>query len=119
MTVVVNWVKPGDWPQPVTVVEGQGDLANPGDTGNESINAFNKRDNVPVTEQRFIKNRPDLPGPNQDGPDLITNQDRVKRRKGNPDWKAPDYLIEDARERDTDLSEIVPRSNEDSPVPTI
>ncbi|ACH62105.1 hypothetical protein MYRNA_104 [Mycobacterium phage Myrna] len=102
-----------------TVVEGQGDLSNPGDTSNESVNAYNKRTNVPVTEIRGIKNRPDLPGPPNDGPDLITSNDRIRRRKGNPDWKAPDYRIETARERDTDLSAIVPRSNESSPVPTI
>lgn len=119
MSLVIPNAPSSTPPQPVTIVEGQGDLANPGDTHNESINAFNKREDVPVSEQKFIKNRPDLPGPDQDGPDVLTHQDRIKRRKGNPDWKAPDYLIETSRERDTDLSAIVPRSNESSPVPTI
>ncbi|QZE10445.1 hypothetical protein SEA_SCOOBYDOOBYDOO_99 [Mycobacterium phage ScoobyDoobyDoo] len=117
MSMVIP-TKPGEWPQPVTVVEGQGDLPNPGDTSLESVNAFNKREDVRVSEQRYI-DRDDLPGPNQDGPDSITSNDRVPRKRGNPDWKAPAYRIETARETDTKLSEIVPRSNEDSPVPTV
>lgn len=120
MTVVVN-IKPNEWPEPKGVVEGQGDLANPGDTSLESVNAFNKRDTVPVTEIKAI-DRDDLPGPDQGPPEgqgLITGNDARIGPIGKEAWKAPAYFREEPRQRDTDLSEIVPKTNPDNPVPTV
>lgn len=55
MAVVVNFPKPGTVDEPVTVVEGSGDLPNPGDRSLEDVNNFNKREDVPVTEQKGIE----------------------------------------------------------------
>lgn len=107
MSLVIP-IKPGQWPEPVTIIEGQGDLPNPGDHSLEDVNAFNKRENVPVTEQLHIDN-PNLPGPDQDGPDSITNEDRIPRRKGNPAWKSPAYYREEPRTSDRTQSSIVAR----------
>lgn len=52
MTLVVP-TKPGQWPEPVFTAT-PSELGNPGDTSLESANAFNKRTNVPVTEERGI-----------------------------------------------------------------
>lgn len=84
---------------------------NPGDTSNEAVNAFNHREDVPVTEIVVI-DRDDLPGPPQDGPDLVTNDDRIPRRVGPEDWKAPAYFREEPRVRDNQPYTIVARAAE-------
>lgn len=108
MSLVVP-IKPGEWPQPVTVVEGSGELPNPGDHSLEDVNAFNKRTNVPVTEEKGIDNE-ELKSP----PHIsITADDWVKAPKGNPDW-VPRQLKEIAREDDRQLSVIVPTQHQDT-----
>jgi hypothetical protein len=101
-------VKPGEWPEPLSVIEGQGDLPNPGDHSLESTNAFNKREDVPITEQKWIDN-PNLGGPDQDGPDGFTHEDRIPRRVGEVENKSPKYYIEEAPENDRLQTKITPR----------
>jgi hypothetical protein len=101
---------PSSTPPPiVTIVEGSGDLPNPGDHSLEDTNAFNKRTNVPVTEEAGIDDEAlrELP------PYIsITAEDRVKAPQGNPNWKARQFK-EIARTDDRHLSVIVPTENQD------
>lgn len=99
-------VKPGEWPEPVTVVVGQGELPNPGDHSLEDVNAFNKRSNVPVTEEKGIDDEELKKPPHI----LITAEDRIER-KGNPDWK-PRQFKEVARTDDRRESIIVPTEHQ-------
>lgn len=106
--------KPSTTPPDIpNVVTGSGDLTNPGDTSNESLNAFNKRTSVPVTEEKGI-DAADLKAP----PHInVTAQDRVKAPAGNPDW-VPRQFKEVARDDSRKLSVIVPTQHQgyDNPV---
>lgn len=100
---------PSSTPPPiVTIVEGSGELPNPGDHSLEDGNAFNKRTNVPVTEEQGIDNGALVAPPYVS----ITAEDRVKAPKGNPAWK-PKQLIEVARTSDRELSHIIPAQQQD------
>ena len=93
----------GEDPEVIRVDE----LANPGDHSLEDVNAFNKRTNVPVTEEKGIDNE-ELKNP----PHIsITAADWVKAPKGNPDWK-PRQLKEVARTDDRRESVIVPTEHQ-------
>lgn len=101
---------PSSTPPPiVTIVEGSGDLRNPGDHSLEDTNAFNKRTNVPVTEEAGIDD-----GELRELPPYIsiTAEDRVKAPKGNPAWKAR-QLKEVAPPDDRLQSVIVPTEKQD------
>lgn len=67
---------------------------------------------------RGIPNRPDLPGPPRDPNPraLVTDEDTRIGPIGNPDATSRRYFLET---KSTNLSDIITRTSEDDPVPSV